>query len=176
MKILLTVCLFALTSYAQVTNYHASFGLHRDVGLGADIQFGKNLISIDGDVSRICKAIGGCGPQYDIRGVYGHKISENTSLQGGIIFSHYRVPLFAKSSIQILVGVRYRVFNERVIAELNYRHDLTSPNKQRIIESRLTTYLHHHIFIRADMTMKHLVSGGKIYNRPYGRLGIGVYF
>lgn len=170
------ICLCAYLANCQDTNVHASFGLHQNVSAGADLRRDKNLVSADVEYLKVCKDIGGCGRQYDVRVTYAREIGKNISIQGGFVYSYYRVPLFDKSSFQPLIGIRASAVNERVIVEANYRHDLTSENKIRAFEMRGTTYLPKHIFIRSEISIRKLISGGNRYTDPRGRLGFGVYF
>ncbi len=166
--------LLCITGIPQTDNVRVGVGLNGTVTAGFDRNFGKTLIEGEGGVSRICKTPGGCGPQFDLRGVVARKVRPNISIQGGVVYSRYNVDLFDKSALQLLGGVRYTT--ARVVAELNYRHDLTSENKLRIGEFRITGYLPKHVFLRTGYTF----SSATQFNSPYKTggptLSAGVYF
>lgn len=173
----LATLLLTVGIHAQETNVHIFGGNHHTIGAGVDYRQDKNLISVDGDVSKICKTPGGCGHQYSIRGIFAHKLNSVVSVQGGALDSYYKVDLFDKNSFQLLGGVRLAAFKEKSATEINYRHDLTSENKIREIEVQETVYFPKHIFLR--------VSGSRKRFRDFyhevryandGQISIGVHF
>ncbi len=110
------------------------------------------------------------------RGVVARKITKDISIQGGIVNSYYKVKLFDKNSFQLLGGVRVSTLKERLIAEVNYRHDLTSENKLKIGEVRVTGYLPYHIFVRTGVVYSGFVSNGQSFSGSGSFVSAGVHF
>ena len=177
MKILLWILLFAAAISAQ---YHVgvSVGGSRNIGLskptfGANFGITKTVhkwnVDADFDIYSLCKMDGGCGQQFDIRGVVG-----KGHIQGGMVQSHYSVARYSKSSTQVLIGTRFG--NEAYVFEVNYRRDLTSSNKVNFNESRMSIYESHHFYMRTSGAVSLFTSGGKSYRGFSGGVVFGVHF
>jgi hypothetical protein len=171
------VLCFTVGAYAQENNIHVAVGSYPSIGAGFDLNKGKNLISIDGEVSRICKNPGGCGHQIDNRLIFARDVANGLYIQGGVVNSYYSVPLFSKDAFQLLGGVRKTLVPKRLVGELNYRHDLTSENKVKAVEGQLTAYLPKHIFVRGNGRIRHFqdfYKQGRV--DAVGQVYIGLYF
>lgn len=148
----LAIVALCLTAMPQANNVHVAYGTGNTVAGGFDYNKDRFIVSGSAAVSPICKTPGGCGHQFDIRGTVARRVSENVAIQGGIVNSYYKVNLFDKDAFQLLGGVRLTGTQERLVGEINYRHDLTSPNRLRIGEAIITAYLPKHIFLRTGVT------------------------
>jgi len=177
---MLSIVALCIVAVPQTTNVHVAVNTHGSPTGGVDYRRDKFVIS--GDIGReaICKNPGGCGHQLNFRGTVAYQVRPFIYVQGGIVDGYYRVPLFSKNSLQLLGGVRFALLKDRLITELNYRHDLTSENKLRIVEARATAYLPKHIFIRAAAVTNSFVVP-QITPPFHGRqsgysISFGVYF
>lgn len=178
MKTILLIFMLVCGICAQGNNVHVAVGSWPSVEGGIDYNFTpKTTGAADVLVSRICKDPGGCGHQVDVRGVVAQELKKPLSIQGGVVYTHYNVPLFGKTAVQVLGGVRFKTFNNRFVPELNYRQDLTSENKVKSFENRGSFYLKRHIFIRYLIVVKRFRD---FYNQPRvqadAQISAGLYF
>lgn len=164
----------ALAVRGQDTNIHGAYGTKQDITIGGDLQKHNKLLEFEADRFKICKDIGGCGHQIDLKALYGLRISKTAYLEGGVVNSHYRVPMFSKNSLQMVVGGR-KEFEKRLIGEISYRHDLTSPNRVRMLDARFIAYLPHHIYIREVFKLSHYKANNRMYTDPSWLFSAGFY-
>jgi hypothetical protein len=186
MKILLTITflLLAVSSMgAQTSNVHAALtitgtsnlGFHNPIigaSGGGDLRKGKLVLSGDLNLDRIIKNVGGHGFQLSGRETVRYYLSK-FFVQGGAVEQHYSVAKFSKSTFEPLIGVGYA--DKSYVLQANYRHDLSSQNRQRIIEGVATFYGRHHLFVRPSIAVSRYRSGGKSLTGTALSIGIGVW-
>lgn len=153
MKTLILILFLSIVAFSQ-TFVAGEVGTSVNAGLTRPtfgIVAGKQTERFNSEVSifSLCKKDGGCGYEYSFRNtvtLYRHKVPYESNLldrfKVGVVYSHYKVEKYSKSAVFLLGGVRFSDL------ELNYLHDLTSPNKIRSAEVRFTHYGKNHIFFR----------------------------
>lgn len=168
---------------AQTANIHvaatvggtSNLGFHDPiVGLGVGGDYRHKQIGLSGDLSldRIKKTAGGSGFQMTGREAV-RLFKDHFFVQGGTSESKYVVKLFSKSSFAPLAGVGYVAHN--TIIETNFLADITSPNKARIIEGRVTFLLSHHVFLRLTAGVDNFKQGKVRMTGSATRIELGLW-
>lgn len=186
LKTLIIILFCASIAICQQINVHvAGTGIFTDslgfenptLGgtIGTDFRKNKIILSGDLEVLNIKKKVGGKG--YQVSGRETFRFYNNSSLfiQFGSVQQHYSVTQFSKSSVQGLVGAGFS-YKDINIASANYRHDFTSPNKQRIFEVYDQMYLFHHIYLAPSIAIASVNTNGV---RSFGstlRFSVGFHF
>ena len=183
---IIAVLVLTATTYAQQSNVHlaadvnvsANMGRTPAAGLnaGGDLRAGKLAFSIDGDAWRIKKTVGGSGWQVDAREVGRYYFHKNIFVQGGAYEQHYSVKLFGKTVIAPLAGIGFE--RPDYVVQVNYLHDLTSNNGQRIVEGVGQFYLKCHWYLKATISASKFHDQG-VNNSHAGLLAtfaVGVHF
>lgn len=174
MKTILLLLLLNLPLMAQNANIHVAAGNNQAVSVGVDY---RDKFSLDFINFKVCKNPGGCGRQTSIKTTIPIKVRSNIYLQSGIVYDYYKVETFDKKSLQVLGGIRIKDTRDKIISEVNYRHDLTSENRVKTLEIQATFYLPKHLFIRANGRLRNFKD---FYNQnkydAIGQVLLGVHF
>lgn len=185
--ILLTLLIICLGTHArgQNSNGHASVFVGVTSGLGVnsptygvsgggDYRSGRFTLSGDLSGTRIVKRTGGPGFQVDGRSTVRYYFHKNVFLQGGAVVQHYSVTKFGKSSLQPLVGIGFE--QKDAVIQANYRHDLNSNNRSRIVEGKVQVFAAHHLYFDAKIAASRFQSGSKSLTGVGSTFGVGLHF
>ena len=188
-RLTLGALLFALCTVpvlAQQTNFHAAgvieplntFGFSNPVygvTAGGDVRSGRLALSVDVNLDRVRKVVGGPGYQISAQQTLRFNLKPKFFIQAGAVEQHYSVRDFSKSSLQPLVGIGYAPGPSQVVS-VSYRHDLTSENRQRLAVLRWQIYHRKHFYADMQMAVGRFRSGRSSEVGTASKFAIGFWF
>lgn len=168
----------------QQSNGHASVFLGGSSGLGfnnpsfgasggGDYRSDRFALSGDLSLTRIAKSVGGSGFQVDGRSTVRYYFKD-FFVQGGGVVQSYSVTKFGKSTFQPLAGIGFAT--KDAVIQANYRHDLTSENRQRIVEGKVQVYAARHLYFDARVAVSRFRSGNESLTGSAATFGVGLHF
>ncbi len=184
MRIFLLSLLLCLPIFAQNTNIHfgVNTGGSRGLGLngatygvtaGVDYKYKRFLLASDTEFFHLCKHSVACGNEIAAKSELAYYLKPHFAVQVGIRAAAYDIHVFRKANVQGLAGVRLGA--DKLVTELNYRHDIQDLNRQHIGELLVTCYLKHHIFIRGGASYIHFYQGKTAMSGTTTSFAIGWY-
>lgn len=184
MKAILLVLLMTVGIAAQESNFHVAGVVAGADGFdfpiagitaGLDSKQGRFVFSADAAALPYArKSVYNDGHQFDGRVTVRRYVNDAVFVQGGVNAAYLKFNRFEKTTVAPLAGIGFKAGRE--LFGFNYRHDLTSENKQRVFEGWTQAYAGRHFYFRVGGGVQSFIYEGRRTNGPFFRSDIGFWF